>query len=238
MARRNRNKINSYVPISKTDPLSPVTEQYRKLRTNIELSNFNEEIRVIAITSSMASEGKTLTALNLAEVYSQSNLKTLMIDLDLRKPKVHRGFLIINDKGISDVVTQNLKVEDVIYKANDNLDVITAGTKLPFPAEFLMSHKLRTLINQLKTKYDRIIVDTPPMSAVTDASIISTFCDGTLLVVANRTTRIDIAYRAIKDLQDHGANVLGAVMTKVRKKENEYYNYAYYNYNDRYYQED
>lgn len=226
--KRQNQKLNSYIPISEKEPLSVITEQYRKLRTNIELSSFNHEIKTVAITSTMAAEGKTLTAVNLATVYAQSGLKTLLIDMDLRKPKVHRGFGLINEIGLADIITKKMDYDKAVHVVNPNLNILTAGSKLPFPAEFLMSEKLKDLVIELKGKYERIIIDTPPMTAVTDASIISTFVDGVIIVIANRQTRLDIAERAIKDLKDHGANIIGSVLTRVDKREQHYLNYYSY----------
>lgn len=227
MTKKHPNQMGSYVPISQKEPHSIITEQYRKLRTNIELSSFNKEIKVIALTSTLAMEGKTVTSINLATVYAQSGMKTLLIDMDLRKPKIHRGFKKINQIGLSDMIMHGLKVEEAVQMVDDKLHILTSGTKLPYPAEFLMSDKLKELIVCLKGKYDRIIIDTPPMTAVTDASIISSFVDGIMIVFASREAKLDIAARVIKDLKDNGANIIGSVMTRVKKKD---HNYAYYYY--------
>lgn len=228
--RKKIDQLGSYVPISDKEPHSIITEQYRKLRTNIELSNFNQEIKTIALTSTMAMEGKTVTSINLATVYAQSGMKTLLIDMDLRKPKIHRGFKMINQIGLSDMITHKLDVENAVQIINPHLDILTSGTKLPYPAEFLMSDALKELMKVLKTKYDRIIIDTPPMTAVTDASIISSLVDGIIIVIASREAKTDVAHRVISDLKDNGANIVGSVMTRVQKREHNYMNYYYYNY--------
>jgi capsular exopolysaccharide synthesis family protein len=227
MTKKHPNQMGSYVPISQKEPHSIITEQYRKLRTNIELSSFSKEIKVIALTSTLAMEGKTVTSINLATVYAQSGMKTLLIDMDLRKPKIHRGFKKINQIGLSDMIMHGLKVDEAVQIVDEKLHILTSGTKLPYPAEFLMSDKLKELIVCLKGKYDRIIIDTPLMTAVTDASIISSFVDGIMIVFASREAKLDIAARVIKDLRDNGANIIGSVMTRVKKKD---HNYAYYYY--------
>lgn len=231
--KRRSQRLNSYAPISKKEPLSIITEQYRKLRTNIEFSNFNKEIKTIALTSTSASEGKTVTSLNLATVYAQSGLNTLIIDMDLRKPKVHRGFGLINDRGLTNIITEKLDYKDVIQKVDDHLFVLTSGKKLPFPAEFYLSDTLLQLMKELRETYDRIIIDTPPLSAVTDATIISSFVDGVILVIASRKTRIDFVDRALRDLNESKANIIGAVLTKVQKRENHYNNYYAYYHDDK-----
>lgn len=225
---RKPNQMGSYIPISSKEPTSIITEQYRKLRTNIELSNFNQEIKVIALTSTLAMEGKTVTSINLATVYAQSGKKTLLIDMDLRKPKIHRGFRKINQIGLSDMITHHLHVEEAVQTVDSNLDILTSGTKLPYPAEFLMSDALKEVMKDLRSKYERIIIDTPPMTAVTDASIISSLVDGMVIVIASREAKTDVANRVIKDLKDNGANIIGSVMTRVQKREHSYMNYYYY----------
>lgn len=227
MNKKKYHQMGSYIPISTKEPHSIITEQYRKLRTNIELSNFNQDLKTIALTSTFAMEGKTITSINLATVYAQSGKKTLLIDMDLRKPKIHRGFRKINQIGLSDMILHNLTIEEAVQEVGDHLHILTSGTKLPYPAEFLMSDKLKDLIANLKQKYDKIIIDTPPMTAVTDANIISSLVDGVVIVFAAREAKIDVATRVIKDLKDNGANIIGSVMTRVKKKE---HHYAYYYY--------
>ncbi len=230
----NNKKLETqlgYNIISEAEPLSVISEQYRKLRTNIEYSSFNEEFKIINITSTFKSEGKSVTALNLGAVYAQSGMKTLLIDMDVRRPKIHRAFKLSNTMGLTNIVTEDLNPTDVIQHVNDYLDVLPSGEKLPFPSEFLMSKKLQALLDDLKTKYDRIIIDTPPLTAVADASIISNIVDGTLLVVGSRRTNLENAKGAISQLKDNGGNILGAVLTRIRKKDNHYMHY-YYEYKD------
>ncbi|MFU8793652.1 MAG: CpsD/CapB family tyrosine-protein kinase [Acholeplasmataceae bacterium] len=223
-----KNHQDMYKAISHSSPNHVVTEQYRKLRTNIELSNFGQEIKVIALTSTLSEEGKTVTSINLATVYAQGQKKTLLIDMDLRKPKIHRGFNLLNKVGLSDIITNAVKKEDSVHKISDYLDVLTAGSKLPYPAEFLMSSQLNDLVNAFRADYDRIIIDTPPMAAVTDANIISSFVDGVILVVGSRKTNIEVAKNVTKDLKSNGANIIGSVLTMVKKKDNAYQTYYSY----------
>ncbi len=223
------NGSNAYPIISKREPLGVISEQYRKLRTNIEFSSFNEEIKTICITSTFPEEAKTITTLNLGTVYAQSETKTLIIDMDLRKPKIHRAFNLSNQQGLSNIITDDLSKEKAIQTVDEYLDVLPAGKTLPFPSEFLMSKKLKKLLLDLKQSYDRIIIDTPPMSAVTDATIISKLTDGTIMIFASRKTNGDVAQGMLKSLKDNGANVIGGILTRVRKKDHRYNNYYYYN---------
>jgi capsular exopolysaccharide synthesis family protein len=229
----NNLKSNSdnYHIISANDPLSPVTEQYRKLKTNIDFSNLNKEMKVINLTSSFPKEGKTVTSMNLATVYSQGNKKTLLIDMDLRKPKLHRAFNISNTKGLTDTIINDTPVKELIFTATPTLDILSAGPKVPFPVEFLMSDKLKNTIESLREDYDKIIIDCPPMTAVTDANIVSKFSDGTIVVIASRHTSVDVAKNIVKDLKDNGANVIGSVLTRVRRKDKKYIS-GYYSYQE------
>ncbi len=228
---KNKQASDEYHVITMNNPSSAISEQYRKLRTNIDYSSFNKEIKVMNLTSSFPGEGKTVTALNLAVVYSQGEQKTLLIDMDLRKPKLHRGFNLSNAQGLTDIIIKNKSKDDMIQEVNEFLHVLPAGEKMPFPAEFLMSKKLQALIETLKGEYDRIIIDCPPMTAVTDASIISKFTDGTIIIVASRKTNADVAQGIVKTLKDNGANILGSVLTRVQRKDQRYIS-GYYYYSD------
>ena len=228
-----KNNHKSYIPITLTTPDSYVSEQYRKLRTNIEFSSFNQTMQTIALTSTVGGEGKTVTTINLGVVYAQSESKTLIIDMDLRKPKLHRGFNLINKVGLTDIVTEKLDYKEVIHTVRPNLDVLTSGTKLPFPSEFLMSKHVKALMAQLKKDYDRIIIDTPPMSAVADASIIARYVDGVIVVVASRLSHIETAQSVIENLKANGANIIGSVLTRIQKKDERYYRDYYYTYDEK-----
>ncbi len=226
---KNKNATDeSYHIISAQEPAGVIAEQYRKLRTNIEYSTFNKELKVINLTSTYAKEGKTVSALNLATVYAQAEVKTLIIDMDLRKPKIHRAFNIPNETGLSDIIVKNVPKEEAVHKASDYLHVLTAGERMPYPAEFLMSKKVKDLITSFKGLYDKIIIDTPPMSAVADATIVSGYTDGTIFVVASRETDVSSAETILKTLKENGANILGGVLTRVRKRDHRYMDYYYY----------
>ena len=225
---KKKKDMGHYQPITFADPHSIVSEQYRKLRTNIDLSDFNKEMKSMAVTSSFKEEGKTLTCINLATVYAQSEHKTLLIDMDLRKPKIHRGFKLSNELGLSSIIKDKVEKEKAIQKVHDCLYVLPTGPKLPFPNEFLLSNDLRKLLELLHEEFDRIIIDTPPMTAVNDASIVSKYVDGTILVVASRNTSSDVAKDILKNLDENGANMIGSVLTRVRKKDHRYFNYYYY----------
>ena len=221
--------MSRYNIISDYDPHSTVSEQYRKLRTNIDFSNLDKDIKVISLTSTYPGEGKTVTCLNLATVYSQTKQKTLLVDLDLRKPKMHRAFELPNKGGVSGYVTNEHPITKEIQTVNEHLDILVAGEKVPFPAEVLVSSKIKDMFTELRKMYDKIIIDCPPMTAVADATIISNYSDGTIYVIASRNTNRDVAKGCLKDLANNGANVLGGVLTRVQKRD-QYYGMEYYYY--------
>lgn len=218
----------SYRVITREEPRSAVSEQYRKVRTSIDFSSLDKQLKVINMTSSNPGEGKTVTCINVATVYSQAEKKVLLIDMDLRKPKVHRAFDISNTGGVSGYI-QDKSLKNNIVEINPYLHIMPAGEKVPFPSEALGSLIVKSMIEEIKNEYDIVVIDCPPMTAVTDASIISNFSDGTVFVLASRNTNRDVAKNSLKQLQHHGANVLGAVLTRVSKRDSAYgMDYYYY----------
>ncbi len=190
-----------------------------------------KEIKVINLTSTFPGEGKTVTCLNLATVYAQTKKKVLIIDMDLRRPKIHRAFKLPNKGGVSDYVMNDHSVKLNIDKIDVNLDVLVAGERVPFPAEVLVSEKIKEMMEEIKGLYDIVLIDCPPMTAVADATIISNFCDGTIFVIASRKTNRDVAKGVLKDLKLTGANIIGGVLTRVQKRDS-YYGMDYYYYGD------
>ncbi|AND83737.1 polysaccharide biosynthesis tyrosine autokinase [Clostridium tyrobutyricum] len=214
------------------DPKSPVSEAYRTLRTNIQFSSVDNEVQTIMITSSGPGEGKSTTSSNLAAVMAESGAETIIIDCDQRKPTLHKKFLVSNKKGLSDVLAGKAEFKDAVVSTGiDNLDLLTSGTKPPNPSGLLASRRMKTFIEELKEKYRYIIVDTPPVIAVTDAQIVSTYVDGCILVVASSQADRDAALKAKKLLEKVNANILGTVLNKVEAKGKGYYGY-YYSYYD------
>lgn len=223
----NENKV-----ITLINPSSPYVEAYKKLQLNIQYSSLDKDIKVIEVTSTEANEGKTITAVNLAATYTLKNKKAIIIDLDLRKPKIHKIFNIHNENGIVDVVTENTKFEDAVYHHESGVDVLVRGSNTPQVELFLESDKLANFINELKEKYDTIILDCPPTTVVTDSILISKNTDGIVFVVAYNKVKKDLVKDSIKRLTNVGANVLGVVMTQVEKTMNRKYSkYTYYSKN-------
>lgn len=211
-------------------------EIYRQLRTNIEYSSFNNNLQVINLTSTNPSEGKSSVCSNLAMISIAKYDNVLLIDCDLRKPVQHKIFNISNKTGLSDLLI-NLDAFDVKedtcfqkfkdQKSSGKLYLLTSGTKVPNPQELLGSDKFKELITLLRTRFDFIILDCPPISAVADAIPVAHVSDGTVFVVSSKDTNKNDAKIAITQLQRNGAKLLGTVLTKVEAEHTNYYSYYY-----------
>lgn len=206
-------------------PKSITAEAYRTLRTNIQYSSFDKEIRVIVVTSSEAGEGKSTTAGNLAISFSQAQKKTIMIDCDLRKPSLHKKFRISNMTGLSDLIKGKETLKDAVHEYNEYLDILTSGKLPPNPSEMLGSKAMENLLEKLKEQYDIIVLDSAPLQAVTDAQILSTKADGTIIVVRAEKTKRDSVKQAKELLEKVDANILGIVLNGVENIRKKYYYY-------------
>lgn len=204
---------------------SAFLEAYQKVLVNISFAAVDRDLKVIAVTSSHKGDGKSTTLCNLANCYKQNDKKVVVIDLDLRRSVIHRHYGLPNDVGIVDYVAGDIKLKDIISTV-DGVDVICAGTNTPFPTKILESNKLVELIEELKKTYDVILVDTPPVLVVTDALVISKFIDGYINVVSYGKTKKKDLKETINQLKGINAEIIGAVMTRVKIKDKTYY----YNY--------
>ncbi|MEG2936649.1 MAG: CpsD/CapB family tyrosine-protein kinase, partial [Clostridium sp.] len=211
--------------IVEKEPKSIAAESYRTLRTNIQYSSFDEDYKVIVITSSEPGEGKSTTAGNLAVSLAQSDKNVILIDCDLRKPSLHKKFNLSNTVGLSDVIVEKESVKNVGFKYSKNLTVLTSGKIPPNPAEMLGSKSMGALIEALKKVFDYVILDTPPVQAVTDAQILSTKADGTILVVRAEQTKKDSVHNSISLLKKVNANIIGTVLNGLEASTNNYYYY-------------
>lgn len=206
-------------------PKSIPAESYRVLRTNIQYSSIDKRIKRILVTSSEPGEGKSTTTGNLALTFSQDEKKVLLIDCDLRKPSIHKKFRISNNIGLSDVILDNSKLDKALIKRNDYLDILPAGKVPPNPSELLGSKALEDLLDELGKKYDLVILDTPPVHAVTDAQILSTKVDGVILVVRAERTKKESVISAKAALDKVNANILGTVLNGGESSKGKYYYY-------------
>ncbi|MGE5328465.1 MAG: CpsD/CapB family tyrosine-protein kinase [Deltaproteobacteria bacterium] len=212
-----------------SNPKSHAAEAYRILRTNLQFSSLDREIKTIVITSSIPGEGKTTTIANLAITFAQSGSRVLLVDTDLRKPRIHKLFGLENNKGITTLLSQHETIESCIYNEFDNLDIICCGPIPPNPSELLGSYAMKDIIEKFKEQYDVILFDSAPVNNVTDATILGAICDGVILVAKSGIVDIYAVRKAKEMLNNVNANILGVVLNSINNKnQNAYYYYQYY----------
>jgi capsular exopolysaccharide synthesis family protein len=201
-----------------------IVEAFEKLQVNLSLSSVDKKIQVIQITSSVQDEGKTTVAVNLANSYAYKGSKVLIIDLDIRRPKIHRNFNQANENGIVDYAAGSVKKEQLIKKTQYGIDVVLTGSKTPYPIKILESELIRDLLEEAKGIYDYVILDTPPVSAVVDPIIVSRLADAVIFVVQAERAKKSNIKESLNQLELAGANIAGLVLTNVKEK---YTNYKY-----------
>ncbi|HJY29490.1 MAG TPA: polysaccharide biosynthesis tyrosine autokinase [Pyrinomonadaceae bacterium] len=220
-----------------TDARSPITESYRHLRTSLLLSSAGKPPKKILITSSQPAEGKTTTGINTAFMLAQTGAEVLMLDCDLRRPRLHAQFGIPNTKGLTTWLSGEKNLDGLIQQCDKapNLKILTSGPVPPNPAELLGSEEMRKLLNTLSEHYAHIIIDSPPAISFTDASILSTMVDGVILVVHGGRSSRAVVRRAKQQLLDVGAHIFGVVLNNVKVETHDYYYSRYYSH---YYESD
>ena len=211
-------------------PRAPVTEAYRTLRTNIEFASLDKPAKAILVTSAIPGEGKSTTAANLAAVFAQTGRSTLLVDADLRKPGVHKIFGLQNAQGLTSLLrSDDIRVQDVAQATDqEHLLVLTTGPLPPNPSELLRSTRMRTIMQRLVASADLVVVDSPPLQAVTDAAILSSLVDGTILVVDAGRTRSGAVRNGREALAKVGAQVLGVTLNRMSESMSGDYYYDYY----------
>ncbi|RWZ59087.1 polysaccharide biosynthesis tyrosine autokinase [Halobacillus fulvus] len=228
MARKQKKAIQSQARtlIANDNPKSPIAEQYRTIRTNLEFASVDEKLSTMMVTSAGPSEGKSLTTANLAVVFAQQGKRVLLIDADLRKPTIHYTFRLDNSKGLSTYLAGGHRLPTIVQESQiENLDLISSGPIPPNPSELLGSKAMAKFILEAKQQYDLIIFDSPPVLAVTDSQVLSSSVDGTLLVVRSKQTENEAAVKAKELLLQAKANILGAVLNDREVKSSNYYYY-------------
>ncbi|WP_336788250.1 CpsD/CapB family tyrosine-protein kinase [Paenibacillus sp. MMO-177] len=202
------------------NPSSVVSEAYRTLRTNIQYSSVDSRIQLLMVTSAQTGEGKSTVISNLAVAYAMEGKRVLLIDADLRKPSVHRIFSQTNRQGLTDLLTGMSTLDEVVKDSGVvNLSLITSGPTPPNPAELLGTSRMKGLIQELKESYDLILFDTPPVLAVTDSLIISSLCDGALLVVHAGKVKKAYVRKAKERLDFVQARIIGAVFNQMKRQD-------------------
>ena len=242
----NSETSNSVIPLNKIEdnhplvtvnaPFSATSEAFRAVRTSILLSSADHPPRVVLITSSRKGEGKTTLSSNLALTISGTVKSAIIIDCDLRRSSVHKMFNIDKDSpGLVEYLTGQAPLSDVIYKsASDKLFVLPAGIKPPNPAELLGSHKMQELIGTLRSTYEFVLIDSPPVLPVTDAVILSKMVDGVIMVVRGQKTENSVAKETRNRILQVGGKILGVILNGVDVKKGQHYYYYRDSYSEYY----
>lgn len=214
--------------IAHKNPKSVVAEQFRTIRTNIHFSMPDQDLKTLLVTSATPGEGKSTNSSNISVVFAQEGRRVLLVDADMRKPTVHHTFSLNNAKGLSNLLTRQVDLQQVIQQTEiENLSVISSGPIPPNPAELLASQTMDTLIEELLAQFDLVIFDAPPVLSVTDAQILSNKCQGTVLVVNAGEAEKESTLKARDALATSKANILGVILNNFVLQRDHYY-YQYY----------
>ena len=228
----------TYRIITAEEPLSIAAESYRRVKTSLDFLAIDKKLQVIQVCSSMQGEGKSVSVLNLAATYAEDKKKILVVDLDFRRPKLHRSFKVENKDGIVDVLAGHISLEDAMIHGDNGIDCLNRGCKTPYPTTILGSDSIKELFTKLRKMYDYIIVDCPPILAVSDAVVVSKLCDGCLFVVSQEKTERNAAKESVKTLKENGVNLIGCVFVNISEKRSNYYSSKYKYYYQNYYGKD
>jgi succinoglycan biosynthesis transport protein ExoP len=218
-------------------PQSNAAEGFRTIRATLSLTHKPEKLRLISVTSTIPSEGKSLVASNLSIVSAQTGLRTLLVDADLRRPSVHKAFQLHSPVGLSAYLTnQTSDLEEIVHKTEvPNLDVICCGAIPANPSELIGSARMKEFLQAVGAKYDRVILDCPPISAVSDPLVISSETDGLVFVCKFNKIRREHARRSVQRIQSAGIHIMGVVINDIDFEGKDSYYYSYYYYQNRYY---
>ncbi|MEG6567944.1 CpsD/CapB family tyrosine-protein kinase [Thermoanaerobacterium saccharolyticum] len=227
MIDADNNVYRNNVVNSKTT----VSEAFRSLRTNLQFTSVDKKVKSILITSSLPNEGKSTIIKNLAYALAMTGVKVIVVDCDLRNPTVHQMFKIPNMSGLTNIIVEDDKYEKYVIsdKEFDNLGIITSGPIPPNPSELIGSNRMKIFLDRLKEDYDYVLIDAPPVLLVTDPTVLAPVVDGVILVIQANKTEIEATKRAKEILTNLKANILGAVLNKVKEQKSGYYYYYYYN---------
>ena len=236
---KKRSEKNTYLITSPDKKHGKIDfkEVYRHIRTNIEYSTVGKNVKAINVTSSIPSESKSTTSLNLAMIYATKYANVLLIDADLRRPTQHHYLKLSNSRGLTNALIEYGETKKISSKYfqfiedesfEGKLSVLTAGIKVPNPSELISSDIFEEFINELMKLYDFIVIDCPPVMLVSDAIPIGNVVDGTVFVCSSQLTGRKDAKASIEILQKNNVNILGTVLSQVEVEKDKYNNYYYY----------
>lgn len=214
--------------IVQNDPKSNVAEALRIVRTNLQFSSVDEKLKTILVTSSVPGEGKSFISSNLAVTFAQNNSKVLLVDCDMRKGRLHKIFNLSNDKGLSNLLIDdiNTDIKKYIKKTDiENLSIITMGSMPPNPSELLASAKSKVVIQMLKNKFDYIIFDGTPVTGLTDSIIMASLVDKVVIVSSIGNINVEILENTKQALSNVNANIAGVIANKTPLVNSNYYGY-------------
>jgi len=218
-------------PVTLQHPRSPISEAFRTIRTNLQFASIDHPLNTILVTSCSPGEGKTSVAVNLAIVAAQTSLSAVLVDADLRKPRVHRVLKLTNRLGLTDLFIRSQDENRSSIRQSTGiagLSYITSGNLPPNPSELLSSEKMLDILNQLKSQFKSVFLDSPPLLVVPDALALAARVDGVLLVVRPATTKWSTLSSGVEKLKQVNANLLGVVINDVKIKRTSVYYRSYY----------
>ena len=229
MFKRKKNKIedqlNSPGLISMINPKSIVAEQFRMVRTNLEFSIVDKDLKSLLVTSLAPGAGKSTISSNLAATFASQGKKVLLVDTDMRKPTIHKIFRLRNSEGLSTLITtKEASIYDYIEATEfENISILTSGATPPNPAELVSSIRMQQLIEEMEQAFDLVIFDTPPVLAVADSQILAGKVDGTLFVIRKGIDKKEQIQTAQERMKSVNANVLGAIYNRIEPNDDAYY---------------
>jgi len=217
-----------YKLITVENPNCYASEAFRRIKVCMDSLSLDGKNQVVQICSALPGDGKTTTLLNMAITYAESGKRVALIDMDLRKPKMHRAFHLENVGGLTDYLTSGTEnLTDIIkHTSYKNIDFICAGPSPIRPATLLSSEKLEKIIGEMRNYYDIILIDEPPIIISPDCCMIARFCDCAIFQISRKNTDTKAAKKAVKMLRQNGVNIIGCVFTEV-DNETESYSYHY-----------
>lgn len=226
---KSENKPNSPGLVSIINPKSIVAEQFRMVRTNLEFSIVDKDLKSFLVTSLAPSAGKSTISTNLAATFATQGKRVLLVDTDMRKPTIHKILKMRNNEGLSTLITsKEATIFDYIEKTEfENMYVLTSGATPPNPAELISSKRMEQLIEEMEQAFDLVIFDTPPVLAVADSQIMAGKVDGTLFVLRKGVDTKEQIQSANERMESVNANVLGAIYNRIEPSDDAYYYYEY-----------